>query len=186
MKMKDDMKGVVLAVPGLGESLLPFLQRIVHAYAWRIFHWGLPLEKAYALFHLHTHPDAASPAQVAEACCIPRQTMTALLDSLEKDGLAVRTPHPTDRRKKVVKVTARGARTAEAAIHDLLEIEKAAMNVIEPELLPKIRSLLKAYTTELEDLNEHQPPSGGTAPVPPYHSQETEPTPAPQSGRSRR
>ena len=170
MKTKSKEKNPV--VPGLEESLLPFLQRIVHAYAWRIFHWGLPLEKAYALFHLHTHPDAAGPAQVAEACCIPRQTMTALLDSLEKDGLAVRTPHPTDRRKKVVKVTAKGARTAEAAIHDLLEIEKAAMNVIEPELLPKIRSLLEAYTAELEGLNGSRPPAGGHSPVPPYRSQE--------------
>lgn len=165
-KMKKTKKDSAPAMPGLGESLLPFLQRIVHAYAWRIFHWGLPLEKAYALYHLHTHPDAASPAQVAEACCIPRQTMTALLDSFEKDGLAVRTPHPTDRRKKVVKVTAKGARTAEAAIHDLLEIEKAAMNVIEPELLPKIRSLLEAYTAGLEELNERRPPAAGNTPVP--------------------
>ena len=172
---KESAPGKVHALPGLGESLLPFLQRIVHAYAWRIFHWGLPLEKAYALFHLHTHPDLASPAQIAGACCIPRQTMTALLDSLEKDGLAVRTPHPTDRRKKVVKVTAKGARTAEAAIHDLLAIEKAAMNVIEPELLPKIRSLLEAYTAELEGLNGRRPPSGGTAPVPAYRSQEEAP-----------
>lgn len=171
-KTKEAAQADGQAVPGLGESLLPFLQRIVHAYAWRIFHWGLPLEKAYALFHLHTHPDAAGPAQVAEACCIPRQTMTALLDSLEKDGLAVRTPHPTDRRKKVVKVTAKGARTAEAAIRDLLEIEKAAMNVIEPELLPKIRSLLEAYTDELEELNGRNPPTGGAALVPSYHSQD--------------
>ena len=171
-KTKEAAQAGGQAVPGLGESLLPFLQRIVHAYAWRIFHWGLPLEKAYTLFHLHTHPDASEPAQVAEACCIPRQTMTALLDSLEKDGLAIRTPHPTDRRKKIVKVTAKGARTAEAAIHDLLAIEKAAMNVIEPELLPKIRSLLKAYTTELEALNGRQPPTGGTVFVPAYHSQD--------------
>lgn len=182
MKTKKSTEEAAAAVPspapGLGESLLPFLQRIVHAYAWRILHWGLPLEKAYALFHLHTHPDAAGPAQVAEACCIPRQTMTALLDSLEKDGLAVRTPHPTDRRKKVVKVTPKGARTAEAAIRDLLDIEKAAMNVIEPELLPKIRSLLEAYTDELEGLNGRTPPTGGAALVPSYHPQ------APATGKA--
>lgn len=161
------------AVPGFGDSLLPFLKRVVHAYAWRVFHWGLPLEKASALFHLHTHPDEAGPAQIAEACCIPRQTMTALLDSLEKDGLAVRTPHPTDRRKKVVKITAAGARTAGEAIRDLLGIEKAAMNVVEPELLPRIRSLLESYTAELENLNERRPPSGGTARVPANRPQGT-------------
>ena len=45
------------------------------------------------------------------------------------------------------------------------------MNVIEPELLPKIRSLLEAYTDELEGLNGRTPPTGGAALLPSYHSQ---------------
>lgn len=158
----------VPAEPSFGNSLLPFLRQIVHAYAWRIRHWDLSLEKAAALIHIHAHPDESGPAQVAGACCVPRQTMTSLLDSLERDGLARRTPHPSDRRKKIMVITAKGSRLAKAVLRDLLDVEKAAMNVIEPELLPKIRSLLEAYTGELARLNRSRPPAPGGAGIAPY------------------
>ena len=158
------------ADPSFGNSLLPFLRQIVHAYAWRIRHWDLSLEKAAALIHIHNHPEESSPAQVAEACCVPRQTMTSLLDSIERDGLAHRTPHPTDRRKKVMVITAKGTRLARALLRDLLDCEHAAMNVIEPELLPKIRVLLEKYTAELARVNQRQPPGVGGSGIAPYRA----------------
>ena len=159
--------------PSFDNSLLPFLQQVVHAYAWRIRHWDLSLEKAAALIHIHNHPEDSGPAQVAEACCVPRQTMTSLLDSIERDGLAHRTPHPTDRRKKVMVITAKGARLARTLVNDLLASEKAALNVIEPELMPKIRVLLEKFTTALVKVNQLQPPSVGGSAIAPYHGAAT-------------
>lgn len=159
-----------LPEPSFGNSLLPFLRQIVHAYAWRIRHWDLSIEKAAALVHIHVHPGESGPAQVAEACCVPRQTMTSLLDSLERDGLARRTPHPTDRRKKIMVITAKGTRLARTVMRDLLDCEHAAMNVIEPELLPKIRGLLEKYTAELTKVNQLQPPSVGGSGIAPYRA----------------
>ena len=159
--------------PSLGNSLLPVLRQIVHAYAWRIRHWDLSIEKAAALIHIHNHPEESGPAQVAEACCVPRQTMTSLLDSLERDGLARRTHHPTDRRKKIMVITAKGTRLARTVMRDLLDCEHAAMNVIEPELLPKIRGLLEKYTAELAKVNQLRPPSVGGSGIAPYHGAAT-------------
>ena len=158
------------SLPSFDHSLRPFLRQIVHAYAWRIRHWDLSLEKAAALIHIHNHPEESSPAQVAEACCVPRQTMTSMLDSLERDALARRTPHPTDRRKKVMVITAKGTRLARTVMRDLLDCEKAAMNVIEPERLPRIRLLLENYTAELARVNQRQPPAVGGAGIAPYRS----------------
>lgn len=164
------MKTALSIDPSFDNSLLPFLRQIVHAYAWRIRHWDLSLEKAAALIHIHNHPEESGPAQVAEACCVPRQTMTSLLDSIERDGLAHRIPHPTDRRKKLMAITAKGTRLARALLGDLLASEKAALNVIEPELMPKIRVLLEKYTAELARVNQHQPPAVGGAGIAPYRA----------------
>lgn len=164
------MKNRPPANPSFDNSLLPFLQQIVHAYAWRISHWDLSLEKAAALIHIHNRPGESGPAQVAEACCVPRQTMTSLLDSIERDGLAHRTPHPTDRRKKLMAITPKGTRLARAVLRDMLDCEKAALNVIEPELMPKIRVLLEKYTAELTKVNQLQPPSVGGSGIAPYRA----------------
>jgi DNA-binding MarR family transcriptional regulator len=50
-----------------------------------------------------------TPAELAERTAVTRATMTGLIDTLEKDGLVTREPHPQDRRMMSVKLTDRGA-----------------------------------------------------------------------------
>ena len=49
---------------------------------------------------------------MATANYFPRQTVTFILDTLEKNGLAVRKPHPNDRRRKRVQLTPKGKQLA--------------------------------------------------------------------------
>ena len=44
------------------------------------------------------------------------------------------------------------------------------MNVIEPELLPKIRGLLEKYTAELARVNQRHPPAVGGSSILPYRA----------------
>jgi DNA-binding MarR family transcriptional regulator len=46
---------------------------------------------------------------------IDPSTMVALIDDLERAGLAQRRPHPTDRRARVVAITPKGRRALERA-----------------------------------------------------------------------
>jgi DNA-binding MarR family transcriptional regulator len=55
--------------------------------------------------------EPASQQQAAQRLGIDRTTMVALLDALEDKGLVVRHPHPEDRRKNVVELTAPGRDT---------------------------------------------------------------------------
>jgi DNA-binding MarR family transcriptional regulator len=58
--------------------------------------------------------DAATPLsqqQAATRLGVDRTTMVALIDALEHKALVVRTPHPSDRRKNVVALTASGRDT---------------------------------------------------------------------------
>lgn len=74
--------------------------------------------------------DNAEPAQIADNAFIPRQTMTAVLDKLESAKLAFRAEHPSDRRRKVVRLTAAGFAKAKEIWDDLEGFEDDLMSVL--------------------------------------------------------
>lgn len=49
-----------------------------------------------------------TPAELADRTGVTRATITGLVDTLERDGLVTRTPHPQDRRMMSVGLTLRG------------------------------------------------------------------------------
>ena len=51
-------------------------------------------------------PLAAS--ELAEQACVTKQTITSLLDGLERDGLVQRNPHPQDRRSTMINLLPKG------------------------------------------------------------------------------
>ncbi len=50
-----------------------------------------------------------TPAELADRTGVTRATMTGLIDTLVRDGLVTRAPHPEDRRMMSVMITNRGA-----------------------------------------------------------------------------
>jgi MarR family transcriptional regulator for hemolysin len=66
--------------------------------------------------------DAAEKTQgeLADLACLDTSTMVRTIDALERDGLAMRKPAPTDRRTRVVEVTDQG-RDLISSTEDLLD-----------------------------------------------------------------
>jgi DNA-binding MarR family transcriptional regulator len=65
------------------------------------------------------HPDLQNtPASLAEGSGVTRATMTGLIDTLEKDGLAVREPDPADRRTIRVRLTNKGRKLLDGILPD--------------------------------------------------------------------
>jgi DNA-binding MarR family transcriptional regulator len=60
-------------------------------------------------------PDLLSQQEVAHRLGIDRTTMVALIDGLERKDLVQRRPHPEDRRKNIVELTAAGRDTLTGA-----------------------------------------------------------------------
>jgi DNA-binding MarR family transcriptional regulator len=56
-----------------------------------------------------------SQQEVAHRLGVDRTTMVALIDALERRGLVERNPHPDDRRKNIVALTAAGGETMAGA-----------------------------------------------------------------------
>ena len=91
---------------------------------------------------------------IAERLIVSTASMTSLLDTLERRGLAVRSPHPTDRRKILVDVTTEGRRivdhmlpvvhaTATEAFSGLTEKERQLLI----ELLTRVRRQVHQMAT---------------------------------------
>ena len=135
-------------------SILPLWRRIHQEFMIRSQLYDLPANVCMVLMHLHLHPEDSEPAAMAAANQFPRQTVTFLLDTLEKKGLAVRKPHPNDRRRKLVRLTPQGKRLAETMFHGVVRFESAALRTIEDVDLPRLQSFLTRYADALAAQND--------------------------------
>lgn len=59
----------------------------------------------HALYHA---PEGSTPGELAEKCRVSTARIAQMLNALERDGLIVRTPSETDRRRVVVRLTDAG------------------------------------------------------------------------------
>jgi DNA-binding MarR family transcriptional regulator len=75
---------------------------------------GLPLAPQRALLVLPLN-EAISMRQLARRLGCDNSYVTPLVDALESRGLAVRQPHPTDRRVKIIVLTDKGRELAKRA-----------------------------------------------------------------------
>src|SRR5579875_2881019 len=64
-------------------------------------------------------PDAA-PSELAARLGITSGSVTTMLDRLERGGLITRSPHPSDRRKTIIRASALAAERAQALLAPLL------------------------------------------------------------------
>jgi DNA-binding MarR family transcriptional regulator len=67
------------------------------------------------LLEVIQHAASARWSDIAIALGYSPRTITEALDTLERDGLITRTPHPADRRAKILSITKKGARDLAAA-----------------------------------------------------------------------
>jgi DNA-binding MarR family transcriptional regulator len=99
---------------------------------------------------LYMRPEGVEPAEVADYLGIPRQTMTATLDALERKSVIGRFPHEKDRRRKVIRFTPEGRALAEKLVNDLHEWEIKALSSISKTELTRTFKTVKLFCTELE------------------------------------
>ncbi len=130
-------------------SMLPLWRNIYQEFTGRGQKWGLPANAGMVLVHLHVHPQNGEPAILADVTHFPRQTMTFVLDTLEAKGLAVRTPHPNDRRRKRIDLTDAGSMLAAKIFKDLLEFEAVALAAIPCGELATFKRLVECYADAL-------------------------------------
>lgn len=141
--------------PGLlpAGSMLPLWRRISQEFLIHGQRWNIPPNVCLTLMHLFLHPGDSEPTALAQAVYFPRQTMTFILDAMEKNGLAVRRPHDRDRRRKTIELTPKGRTLAEDMLRDVVQFESAALRAIEDVDVARLQSFLTRYADALADQN---------------------------------
>jgi MarR family transcriptional regulator for hemolysin len=69
-------------------------------------------------------------AQLAELADLDKTTMVVTVDQLERAGLAERVPSATDRRARIIKVTAKGARVATAGQEIVDQVHQGVLGAL--------------------------------------------------------
>lgn len=147
VKIEKKPCGVVAKVSEWGEvhrewSLI--VHRLAHVFHEIFRSWEMPKTPMEVLMYLKLFHNNVEPSVMADFMCIPRQTMTSILDGMDKDGYIERNPHPSDRRKKLVRLSRRGAGLAERILKEIRHYELLAMNQLsEQELVSMLKSLRK-------------------------------------------
>jgi DNA-binding MarR family transcriptional regulator len=83
-----------------------------------------------------------SMSELAQALGIDKPNATTVVDDLEGLGLVRRTPHPTDRRAKIVETTAEGDRLA-ARADEILGRPPEALAALGRDTLNELRGALR-------------------------------------------
>ena len=100
------------------------------------------------------------PAVLADQVNMLRQTMTLTLDQLEKRGYLCRTPHKTDRRRKIVTLTPPGQAFAAEVLDVVTGFELAAMEALTGEELEALVENSVKYQEAFEKSLESESKNG--------------------------
>ncbi|TDN42481.1 DNA-binding MarR family transcriptional regulator [Curtobacterium flaccumfaciens] len=100
----------------LGRLLSAAARAVERDWDERLRAIGLPHAALIAIdILIRTGPTGADT--LARAARVQPQTMSRTLERMERDGLVERSPHPEDRRRRVVTVTEHGRQAWETARH---------------------------------------------------------------------
>ena len=105
-----------------------------------------------------------TPAALADRTGVTRATITGLVDTLERDGLVTRTPHPEDRRMMSVGLTARGEKLlAEIMPEHFRRMAWLMEPLSETERKTFVRLLTKVLTRAAEEPAQVPPAPSNSA-----------------------
>jgi DNA-binding MarR family transcriptional regulator len=112
---------------------------------------------SFGLLNVLAAREGAMQQELGAAMGVDPSTMVALIDGLEKDGLAKRRPHPSDRRARAVAITPKGRRTLERGRQMAAEVED---DVLRGLTASERRQLLKLLRQALSTAPPQSPWSG--------------------------
>ena len=96
------------------------------------------------------YPTEATPAQLADATHVTRAAMTSRLDRLVGAGLVTREVDPTDRRRVLVRPTAKGREAWDKHIFEGMARDRQLLSVLAPDELVQLNTLLRKVVRSLE------------------------------------
>lgn len=142
---KEDVPG---AMPEIFQLIEELQKRLTRFQAFTLKEAKLTLPQYYILSLLFEKNERPFK-ELADALVCSRATITGIADTLEKKGLAMRAPHPDDRRSMLVKLTDEGKSLLKATPRLEETFESCCCNVLPPEETRELIKLLKKLSASL-------------------------------------
>jgi DNA-binding MarR family transcriptional regulator len=129
--------------------------------------YDLSVSAATVLAIIDGAGEPITPGVIAERAIIAAASTTSVLGTLEKRGLVERRPHPTDRRKLLIDLTANGRTTIDHILPGIHRLEEEVMRALTPDERRDLLGLIAKVQTSVSKVAE-QPAQGlgGTRNVP--------------------
>jgi DNA-binding MarR family transcriptional regulator len=108
------------------------------------------IRPAHTAVFQHIKAEGSRLSELAEAAQMTNQSMSYLVDYLERHGYLERSPDPTDRRATLITLTDRGWSQVKTALATLAEIEEDWSRLIGKRKVAQLRTLLEELAAALE------------------------------------
>ncbi len=132
----DPRRANTIALLGQAYSLLGF--RIVDGVVGA----GHPQKPSYSAVFAQIEPGGSRLTKLAAGANMTPQSMGVIVDELEDLGYVTRRPDPSDRRAKLITLTARGRRVVAAGEATIIGLEEDIVAVLGQRGATQLRSLL--------------------------------------------
>jgi len=98
---------------------------------------------------LITHGGIVKPSDLSKMTFRSKQTITKIIDGLEKDGMVEREPAGKDRRTRKISITRKGVDSIRESLPHTLKISNTAMPNLNREEMEQLNGILKRIRKHL-------------------------------------
>jgi MarR family transcriptional repressor of emrRAB len=108
----------------------------------RVRRYGYNRSRLDIMHTLITHGGILKPSDLSKMLFRSKQTVTGIIDGLERDGLVKREMVGKDRRTRKVMITRKGLDAIRASLPHTLDVNKTALPVLSEEEMQTLRTIL--------------------------------------------
>jgi DNA-binding MarR family transcriptional regulator len=151
-KGHDGSPGPDSSAPSFGQAVGFLLSQLGFETARRfgVLMAEVELEpRQFALMRAIAAEEGRSQNEVAESLHIPPSSMVGVIDHLEARGLVERRPHRTDRRSRVLHLTAKGKKVLARATELAMGLEQTICEGLEPAERERLLRMLMDVASNL-------------------------------------
>ncbi|MEV1010240.1 MarR family transcriptional regulator [Streptomyces sp. NPDC049881] len=134
----------------IGHHIKRAEQHLIAAKHAAVQAFGLTVPQYTVLLVLSTEPGLTG-AGLARRCLVTPQTMSAVLGTMEREGLVERLPHPTHHHVLETRLTALGRSRLRKADKAAVAVEQRLSDLFTPEEIASFQEYLDRCSSALEN-----------------------------------
>lgn len=136
----------LLALVGTSEAFMGMVRKALH-------HHGLSPAGREAIAVIEGAGEPISPTTIAERLLVTTASVTSLLDTLERRGLVVRQPDPSDRRRLLVALTDEAREILDDYLPEMVALQTAIMAGVSEQDRRHLLRTLEAIRVAIVELD---------------------------------